>query len=148
MERTLILIKPDGIQRQMVGEIISRFEQKGLKIVAMKFLQMSSELAEKHYAIHKGKGFYDELVSFITSGPVLAMVLAGRMAVKQTRNLMGATRPEEATPGSIRGDHAMFTGQNLVHGSDSDENAEIEIANFFEPSEIVNYDLATGSWIG
>ena len=148
MERTLVLVKPDGVQRQLVGEVISRFERKGLKLVGMKMIQMSRELAECHYAIHKGKSFYDELVRFITSGPVVAMVLEGRMAVKQTRNLMGSTRPEESTPGSIRGDLAVFTGQNLVHGSDSDENAQLEIANFFQPSELVGYELAVKDWIG
>ncbi|TPW03651.1 MAG: nucleoside diphosphate kinase [bacterium] len=148
MERTLVLVKPDGVQRQLVGEVISRFERKGLKLVGMKMIQMSRELAERHYAIHKGKSFYDELVRFITSGPVVAMVLEGRMAVKQTRNLMGSTRPEESTPGSIRGDLAVFTGQNLVHGSDSDENAQLEIANFFQPSELVGYELAVKDWIG
>ncbi len=148
MERTLVLVKPDGVQRQLVGEVISRFERKGLKLVAMKMIQMSRELAERHYAIHKGKSFYDELVRFITSGPVVAMVLEGRMAVKQTRNLMGSTRPEESTPGSIRGDLAVFTGQNLVHGSDSDENAQQEIANFFQPGEVVSYELAVKDWIG
>ncbi len=148
MERTLVLIKPDGVQRQLVGQIVARFEQKGLKIVAMKFIKMSKDLAERHYAIHKGKSFYDDLVSFITSGPIVAMVLEGRLAVKQTRNLMGATRPEEAAPGSIRGDLSVYTGQNLVHGSDSDENAQIEIANFFTASELVEYDLANKDWIG
>jgi nucleoside-diphosphate kinase len=148
MERTLVLVKPDGVQRQLVGEVVSRFERKGLKLVGMKMIQMSVELAERHYAIHKGKSFYDELVRFITSGPVVAMVLEGRMAVKQTRNLMGSTRPEESTPGSIRGDLAIFTGQNLVHGSDSDENAQVEIANFFQPGELVSYELAVKDWIG
>lgn len=148
MERTLVLVKPDGVQRQLVGEVVSRFERKGLKLVGMKMIQMSRELAERHYAIHKGKSFYDELVRFITSGPVVAMVLEGRMAVKQTRNLMGSTRPEESTPGSIRGDLAIFTGQNLVHGSDSDENAQVEIANFFQPGELVSYELAVKDWIG
>ncbi|MBI3891103.1 MAG: nucleoside-diphosphate kinase [Candidatus Wallbacteria bacterium] len=148
MERTLVLIKPDGVQRQLVGEILSRFERKGLKIAGMKFIKMSQDLAERHYAVHKGKSFYNDLVSFITSGPVVAMVLEGRMAVKQTRNLMGATRPEESTPGSVRGDLAIFTGQNLVHGSDSDENARAEIANFFNEGELVSYELANKDWIG
>ncbi len=148
VERTLVLVKPDGVQRQLVGDIIGRFERKGLKLVAMKLIRMSNELAERHYGVHKGKPFYNDLVGFITSGPVVAMVLEGRMAVKQTRLLMGATRPEEAAPGSIRGDLAVYTGQNLVHGSDADETARAEIANFFSADELVDYQLANKDWIG
>lgn len=148
MERTLVLVKPDGVQRQLVGEIVGRFERKGLKIVAMKFLKMSRELAERHYGVHKGKSFYEDLVGFITSSPIVAIALEGRMAIRQVRNMMGSTRPEESAPGSIRGDLALYTGQNLVHGSDSEENAKAEIANFFQTSELVDYDLAGKDWIG
>jgi nucleoside-diphosphate kinase len=147
-ERTLILVKPDGVQRQLSGEIIARFERKGLKLVALKVMKMTQAKAEAHYGVHKGKPFYNDLVTFITSGPIVAIVLEGRLAIKQARALMGATRPEEATPGSIRGDLAVYTGQNLVHGSDSEENAKIEIENFFSADEIVSYDLAGKDWIG
>jgi nucleoside-diphosphate kinase len=131
MERTLILIKPDAFARNLSGEIIARFERKGLKLVAMNQLTMSRELAERHYAEHEGKSFYDELVTFITSGPLVAMVLEGEQAVVAARQVIGATDPLQAATGSIRGDFAISVGQNMVHGSDSPESAAREVPLFF-----------------
>jgi nucleoside-diphosphate kinase len=131
MERTLILVKPDAFARNLTGEIIARFERKGLKLVAMSLMTMSRDLAARHYAEHEGKGFYEELVSFITSGPLVAMVLEGEQAVVAARQVIGATNPLEATTGSIRGDYAISVGQNMVHGSDSPESAAREVALFF-----------------
>ncbi|MBV8999478.1 MAG: nucleoside-diphosphate kinase [Solirubrobacterales bacterium] len=131
MDRTLILIKPDAFARGLTGEIIARFERKGLKLAAMNLITMSRELAERHYAEHEGKGFYEELVSFITSGPLVAMVLEGEQAVTAARQAIGATDPLQATTGSIRGDFAISVGQNMVHGSDSPESAAREVALFF-----------------
>ena len=131
MERTLILIKPDAFARSLTGEIIARFERKGLALVAMTLMTMSRELAERHYAEHAGKGFYEELVTFITSGPLVAMVLEGEQAVVAARQVIGATNPLEATTGSIRGDYAIEVGQNMVHGSDSPESAAREVGLFF-----------------
>jgi len=131
MERTLILIKPDAFARGLSGEIIARFERKGLRLVALNLLTLGQELAAKHYAEHEGKGFYDELVTFITSGPLVAMVLEGEQAVVAARQVIGATDPLKATTGSIRGDLAIEVGQNMVHGSDSPESAAREVALFF-----------------
>jgi nucleoside-diphosphate kinase len=131
MERTLILIKPDAFARNLSGEIIARFERKGLRLVAMTLMTMGRELAARHYAEHEGKGFYDELVTFITSGPLVAMVLEGEQAVVAARQVIGATDPLKATTGSIRGDFAIEVGQNMVHGSDSPESAAREVALFF-----------------
>ncbi len=131
MERTLILIKPDAFARNLTGEIIARFERKGLRLVALQGMTMTRELAERHYAEHVGKGFYEELVSFITSGPLVAMVLEGEQAVTAARQVIGATNPLEAAPGSIRGDYAIGVGQNMVHGSDAPESAAREVALFF-----------------
>jgi len=131
MERTLILIKPDAFARNLSGEIIARFERKGLRLVALNLLTMSRDLAARHYAEHEGKGFYDELVTFITSGPLVAMVLEGEQAVVAARQVIGATDPLKATTGSIRGDFAIEVGQNLVHGSDSPESAAREVTLFF-----------------
>jgi nucleoside-diphosphate kinase len=131
MERTLILIKPDAFARNLSGEIIARFERKGLRVVALDLLTLDQELAAKHYAEHEGKGFYDELVTFITSGPLVAMVLEGEQAVVAARQVIGATDPLKATTGSIRGDFAIEVGQNMVHGSDSPESAAREVALFF-----------------
>jgi nucleoside-diphosphate kinase len=131
MDRTLILVKPDAFSRGLTGEIIARFEAKGLKIVALRHMRMDRELAERHYAEHAGKPFFGELVDFITSGPLVAMVLEGTEAVTAARQVIGATNPLEAAPGSIRGDFAIETGQNLVHGSDSGESAQREIGLFF-----------------
>jgi nucleoside-diphosphate kinase len=131
MDRTLILVKPDAFARNLTGEIIARFERKGLRIVALRHLQMTADLAERHYAEHEGKPFFGELVEFITSGPLVAMVLEGHEAVVAARQVIGATNPLEAAPGSIRGDFALQVGQNMVHGSDSNESAAREIALFF-----------------
>jgi nucleoside-diphosphate kinase len=131
MDRTLILIKPDAFARNLTGEIIARFERKGLRLVAMKLMTMSRELAAQHYAEHEGKGFYEELVTFITSGPLVAMVLEGEQAVVAARQVIGATDPVEANTGSIRGDYAIEVGQNMVHGSDAPESSAREVALFF-----------------
>src|ERR671929_2165489 len=131
MERTLILVKPDAFARGLTGEIIARFERKGLRIVALQHMTMSEELASQHYAEHEGKPFYGELVSFITSGPLVALVLEGQDAIRAARQVIGATNPLEAVPGSIRGDFAIEVGQNMVHGSDSPESGEREATLFF-----------------
>jgi nucleoside-diphosphate kinase len=131
MERTLILVKPDAFARNLTGEIIARFERKGLRLEALKLMTMERELAGRHYAEHEGKPFYEELVEFITSGPLVAMVLAGDSAVEAARQVIGATNPLQATTGSIRGDYAIAVGQNMVHGSDSPESAAREVGLFF-----------------
>jgi nucleoside-diphosphate kinase len=131
MERTLILVKPDAFERNLTGEIIARFERKGLRLVALKLMTMTRELAQQHYAEHEGKPFFEELVSFITSGPLVAMVLEGDSVVKAARQVIGATNPLEASPGSIRGDLAISVGQNMVHGSDAPESGQREVALFF-----------------
>ena len=140
IEKTLVLVKPDGVQRGLSGTIIARLEARGLRIVAMKLIQISNDLAMKHYGVHRGKPFFDGLVRFITSGPVVAMVLEGPSAVEMVRNTMGATNPLNAQPGTIRGDLGVDIGRNLVHGSDSPETAAHEIALFFAPEEILSYD--------
>jgi len=147
MERSLVLIKPDAIQRGLAGEIISRLEKKGLKIVAMKMLHMDNTLAQRHYAIHKGKVFFDDLVNFITSGPVIAIILQGKDAVQIIRQMIGETEPAKAHGGTIRGDFGIDIGHNLVHGSDSLENASKEIDLFFSAEEIFNYDRELDTWI-
>ena len=147
MERSLVLIKPDAIQRGLAGEIISRLEKKGLKIVAMKMLHMDNTLARRHYAIHKGKVFFDDLVNFITSGPVIAIILQGKDAVQIIRQMIGETDPAKAHGGTIRGDFGIDIGHNLVHGSDSLENASKEIDLFFSAEEIFNYDRELDTWI-
>ncbi len=131
MERTLILVKPDAFARNLTGEIIARFERKGLKLVALKQMTMNHDLATRHYAEHDGKPFFEELVEFITSGPLVAMVLQGESAVEAARQVIGATNPLQAAPGSIRGDFAVAVGQNMVHGSDSPESGAREVALFF-----------------
>lgn len=147
MERTLIIIKPDAVQRGLTGEILRRFEQRGLRIVGMKFMQVSRALAEKHYAVHAGKGFYESLVGYIISAPVVVMALEGTNAVEAARGTIGATNPAKAAAGTIRADLALEIGRNLVHGSDSVENGEIEIANFFSAEELVSWTRATDTWI-
>ncbi len=137
MERTLILVKPDAFARNLTGEIIARFERKGLRLVALQQMTMTRELAAQHYAEHEGKGFYDELVDFITSGPLVAMVLEGESAITAARQVIGATNPLEATTGSIRGDYAIAVGQNMVHGSDAPESAAREVALFFPGSRLI-----------
>ena len=146
MERTFIMVKPDGVQRGLIGEIVARFERRGLKMVGMKFMQVSDELARQHYAVHEGKKFFDGLIGYITSAPVLAMVAEGTGAVAAVRQSVGATRPWEAAPGSIRADLGLEIGRNLVHASDSVENAELEIALWF-PEGVVEWTQATHQWI-
>ncbi len=148
MQQTLILLKPDCVQRRLIGGIVQRFEQKGLRLAGMKFLHADKALAEQHYAVHKGKPFYDSLLDFLTSGPTLAMIWEGREAVAVCRNLMGATDGAKAPPGTIRGDHALSVQNNLIHGSDSPDNAKIEIALWFKPNELVNYSLPDANWVG
>jgi nucleoside-diphosphate kinase len=147
MERTLILVKPDGVQRGLIGAIVGRFETRGLKLVGMKFLQMSDDLAARHYAVHEGKPFYDSLVQYIVSGPVVAMVWEGKNAVAAARMTMGITNPAEAAPGTIRGDFGMEIGRNLVHGSDSPENAVNEVKLFFAPDELIDWQRDADSWV-
>ena len=147
MEQTLVLIKPDGIQRGLTGEIIKRLENRGLKLVAAKFLSVDENLAKKHYAVHEGKPFYAGLIKYITSSPVMAMVWEGPQAVAAVRQTMGATRPTEAAPGTIRHDFGIEMGRNLTHASDSVENAKIEISLWFKPEEVVSWERATDSWI-
>lgn len=147
MERTLILCKPDAVQRRLVGRIISRLEDKGLRIVGMKLLRVSDELARRMYAEHESKGFYEPLVAFITSSPVVAMVAEGVGAIGNCRSLLGPTFGPDAPPGTIRGDFGSSRRYNLVHGSDSAASARREIAVFFAPEELVDYQLATDPWI-
>jgi len=147
MERTLILVKPDGVQRALAGEIIARFERRGLKLIGMKFIQMSTKLAEQHYADHKGKVFYSSLVEYITSGPVVAMAWEGKDAINAARNTIGATNPAAAAAGTIRGDLGMEIGRNLVHGSDEPQNGIKEVTLFFAEEELVNWERVTDVWI-
>ena len=146
-ERTFVMIKPDGLQRGLIGEIISRFEKKGLKIIAMKLLTVSKELAEKHYGIHKGKPFFKPTVKFIMSSPVIAMILEGINAIDIVRSMMGKTNPQDAALGTIRGDYGQFIGRNIVHGSDGPDTAEFEINLWFKPDEIVNYKKIDEEWL-
>jgi nucleoside-diphosphate kinase len=146
-QRTLIIIKPDAMQRGLASSILARFESKGLRIAALRLMQIDRTLAERHYAVHQGKAFYAGLVDFITSAPVIVGVLEGPDAIEATRNLMGVTNPVTADPGSIRGAYALTIGQNLVHGSDSPESAEYEIPLFFRPDEIVSYRRDVERWI-
>ncbi|MDA0988068.1 MAG: nucleoside-diphosphate kinase [Chloroflexi bacterium] len=146
-EQTLVLVKPDGVQRGLGGTIISRLEARGLRIVAMKMLQVSRDMAMKHYGAHQGKPFFNGLVDFITSGPVIAMVLEGRSAVEMVRTTMGVTDPLKAQPGTVRGDLGVDIGRNLVHGSDSTESAAQEIGFFFSPDEILSYERDVDRWI-
>lgn len=147
MEKTLVLLKPDAVQRGLSGEIIKRLERTGLKIVGMKLMQVSEELANRHYGEHVGKPFFDGLVGFITSGPIVAMAIEGDNSVAIVRKTMGATNPADSPPGSIRGDFGADIGRNLVHGSDSPESAVRELALFFDEGEILSYDRATDPWI-
>lgn len=148
MQQTLILLKPDGVQRRLIGEVIGRLERKGLRLAALKLVRCSRELAEKHYAVHKGKPFYESLISFLTSGPTVAMVWEGREAVAACRVMMGLTDGAKSPPGTIRGDYGLSIQNNLVHGSDSPENATAEIALWFGPAELVNYVPTDASWVG
>lgn len=147
MERSLVLVKPDGVQRGLIGEVVCRLERRGLILVAAKFMQVSRELAETHYAIHKGKPFYEGLLNYITSAPVMAMVWEGPNAIAAVRQTMGATRPIEAAPGTLRHDFALEVGRNLTHASDSIENGEREVALWFTPEELVSWKRDIDPWI-
>ena len=147
MEQTLVLVKPDGVQRGLIGEVISRLEGRGLKLAGMKLLQVDEALAHRHYGEHVERTFFPGLVSFITSGPVVAMAWEANNAVEIVRNTMGPTNPASAPPGTIRGDLAVDIGRNLIHGSDSPESAVRELALFFQPEEIVSYSRSNDGWI-
>jgi len=146
-ERTFVMVKPDGVQRGLVGEIITRFEKKGIKIIAMKLVSVSKELAEKHYGIHKGKPFFKPTVEYIISSPVVAMVLEGNNVINTVRAMMGKTNPQEASGGTIRGDYAQFIGRNIIHGSDGPETADFEIKLWFKPEEIAKYKRIDEQWL-
>jgi nucleoside-diphosphate kinase len=147
LQQTLVIIKPDGVQRGLVGKILTRFEERGLKIVALKMLQVNRALAEKHYAVHQGKFFYEGLVNYISSSPVVAMVIEGHEAINVVRAMVGATRPWEATAGTIRGDYALMGLRNLIHASDAPETARAEIALWFAPEELVTYTREMDRWV-
>ncbi|GGA61317.1 nucleoside-diphosphate kinase [Ornithinibacillus halotolerans] len=147
MEKTFLMVKPDGVQRNLVGEIVNRFERKGFKLVGAKLMQISDELASEHYGEHKERPFFGELVDFITSGPVFAMVWEGENVIKTAREMMGKTNPAEALPGTVRGDFGVTVGKNVIHGSDSPESAEREINLFFNETELVSYEKQDSAWI-
>ncbi|WP_085992032.1 nucleoside-diphosphate kinase [Oceanobacillus senegalensis] len=147
MEKTFLMVKPDGVQRNLVGDIVSRFESKGFKLAGAKLMQISKETAETHYGEHKEKPFFGELVDFITSGPVFAMVWEGENVIATARNMMGKTNPQEALPGTVRGDFGLTVGKNVIHGSDSPESAEREINLFFEKEEILSYQKQDSEWV-
>jgi len=147
VELSLVLVKPDGVQRGLIGEVTTRLERRGLRLVAAKFMKVSAALAEEHYAIHKGKPFYDGLITYITSAPVMAMVWEGPNAVAAIRQTMGATRPVEAAPGTIRHDFALEVGRNLTHASDSPENGKQEAALWFSESEFVSWERSVDRWV-
>ena len=146
-QRTFVMIKPDGVQRGLVGEIISRFEKKGIKIVGMKMLSVSRELAEKHYGVHKGKPFFKPTVKYIMSSPVVAMVLEGHNVIDMVRSMMGKTNPQDAAMGTIRGDYGQFTGRNFIHGSDGPDTAEFEINLWFKSEELSSYTRIDEEWL-
>jgi nucleoside-diphosphate kinase len=147
MEKTFLMVKPDGVQRNLVGEIVNRLERKGFKLVGAKLMQISDELASEHYGEHKERPFFGELVDFITSGPVFAMVWEGENVIKTAREMMGKTNPAEAAPGTVRGDYGVTVGKNVIHGSDSPESAEREINLFFDQKELVSYSKQDSAWI-
>ncbi|AOC56349.1 MULTISPECIES: nucleoside-diphosphate kinase [Bacillus] len=147
MDKTFLMVKPDGVERQLIGEIVSRFEKKGLQLVGAKLMSIPKEVAETHYGEHKEKPFFGELVDFITSGPVFAMVWQGEQVVDVTRQIIGKTNPKEALPGTIRGDYGLTVGKNIIHGSDSPESAEREINLFFKQEELTSWDQTISSWI-
>ena len=147
LERTLFIVKPDGVQRGLIGECIARLERRGLRLVALKFMQITPELAAQHYAVHMGKPFYEKLIGYITSAPVAVMVWEGANAIALVRHTMGATKPVEASPGSIRADLATDIGRNLVHGSDGAETAAFEIGLYFKENELVSWSRDTDQWI-
>lgn len=147
LERTLVIIKPDAVERGLIGPIITRLEQRGLRIAAMKMMRISESLARRHYAVHEGKPFFEPLIRYITAAPVVVMVVEGRNAIELVRRTMGATNPLEAAPGTIRADFGVEIGRNLVHGSDGPETARTEIALFFREDEILSYERAVDAWI-
>ncbi len=147
MEKTFLMVKPDGVQRNVIGEIVSRFEKKGYHLAGAKLMQIPTELAEEHYGEHKERPFFGELVEFITSGPVFAMVWEGENVILTARQMMGATNPKDAASGTIRGDFAVTVGKNIIHGSDSAESAEREIGLFFKEEELVSYEKTMNSWV-
>jgi nucleoside-diphosphate kinase len=147
MEKTFLMVKPDGVQRNLIGEVVTRFERKGFQLVAAKLMTVPKELAKKHYAEHQERPFFGELVDFITSGPVFAMVWEGDNVISTARLMMGATNPQEAAPGTIRGDYGVQVSQNIIHGSDSPESAEREIGLFFDNEEILSYDKTINKWV-
>jgi nucleoside-diphosphate kinase len=147
LQQTLVIVKPDGVQRGLVGKILARFEERGMKIVAMKMVQVSHPLAEQHYAVHKGKFFYEGLVAYISSSPVVAMVIEGHEAIGAVRKMVGSTRPWEAEAGTIRGDYAMMGLRNLIHASDAPETAKAEVALWFKPEELVAYTRDIDRWV-
>ena len=146
-ERSLVLVKPDGVQRLLVGRILGRFEERGLKVVGLKLVQVDRQLAEQHYAVHRGKPFFEGLLDFITSGPLVAAALEGPNAIGAVRMMVGATRPHEAAAGTIRGDLAVETAQNLVHASDGVETAAAELALWFKPGELLDYEREIDRWV-
>ncbi len=148
MQQTLVLIKPDGVHRRLVGVITQRLEQKGLKLIGLKMIQAGRDLAERHYAVHKGKPFYESLLQFLTSGPTVAMVWEGREAVAVVRLLMGPTDGAKAAPGTLRGDFGLSLQNNMVHGSDSPETSAVEIPLWFQPEELVKYQICDTAWVG
>ncbi|WP_313890990.1 nucleoside-diphosphate kinase [Psychrobacillus sp.] len=147
MEKTFLMVKPDGVQRNLIGEIVGRFEKKGFQLVGAKLMQIPAELAEQHYGEHKERPFFGELVEFITSGPVFAMVWEGENVISTARLMMGATNPKESAPGTIRGDFAVTVGKNIIHGSDAPESAEREIGLFFKEEELVAYAKDANNWV-
>ena len=147
MEKTFLMVKPDGVQRNLIGEILSRFEKKGFQLVGGKLMNISKELAEEHYGEHKERPFFGELVDFITSGPVFAMIWEGENVITTARQMMGSTNPKDAAPGTIRGDFGVTVGKNIIHGSDSPESAVREIGLFFNNEELVQYDKLMNQWI-
>ncbi|SFF75506.1 nucleoside diphosphate kinase [Planifilum fulgidum] len=147
MERTFLMVKPDGVQRGLIGEIVSRFEKKGFKLIAAKLMTVSRELAEAHYAEHREKPFFEELVGFITSGPVFAMIWEGENVISVARQMMGKTNPADAAPGTIRGDYGISVGMNIIHGSDSPESAEREIKLWFREQDQISYEKTIDRWI-
>ena len=147
LQRTLLLVKPDGVQRLLVGRVLTRFEERGLKLIGLKLVHVDRALAEEHYAVHRDKPFFRGLVDFITSGPLVAAALEGPNAIAIVRAMNGATRPHEAAPGSIRGDFAVETAQNLVHASDSPENAAAELVLWFRPEELLTYEREIDRWV-
>jgi nucleoside-diphosphate kinase len=147
MEKSLIILKPDAVQRGLIGPILTRLEQRGLKFSGLKLMQISQELANKHYSVHQGKPFYNSLVEYITASPVVVLAVQGNDVIKIVRSTVGATKPAEASPGTIRGDFGLEIGRNLIHASDSPENGETEVSLFFQPSELLNWERNTDAWI-